>query len=423
MNALRPTRVIRDLLVGERGHFVFEPRPDRELPEISAADVYIHIPFCHSLCPYCPYNRVLYDARLADDYVEALHREIDRYHAHFGNIEIGSVYIGGGTPTTVIDELGRLVEHLRLRFRHKGVIAVETTPEDLGEANTAKLREAGVDLLSIGVQSFDDRYLRLIGRRCRSDMLPVVVARALAAGFKSVNLDLMFALPGQTTAQVLADLDTVFALGAEQVTVYPLFTFPYSSAGRHLRLTGVDFPRLGVRRRMYRAIHDNALAHGFECVSVWGFKKPETTRFSSVTRDDYIGIGAGAATCLPGTFHFNTFSIPDYIIRCAVDEAPVSLQMDMSDAMTGLYWLYWRLYETRVPKKDFTGRFARDTKIRWLMWLALQLRLVADSAEIYELTERGAFWIHLMQNYYVLNYIDKVWSRSMRDAWPARIEL
>lgn len=423
MKALRPTGLIRDFLVGERGRFVFEPRRDPQLPEISSADVYIHIPFCRSLCPYCPYNRVLYDARQAGDYIQALHREIDRYHDIFGAIEIGSVYIGGGTPTTVIEELGLLVEHLRRQFRHNGVIAVETTPDDLGNANIARLREAGVDLLSIGVQSFDDRYLALIGRRHRSDILDDVIDRALAAGFESVNLDLMFALPGQTTQEALTDLHRAFELGAEQITLYPLFTFPYTSVGRQLRLNKVHFPRLGARRRMYRAIHDDAVARGFECVSVWGFKKRETMRFSSVTRDSYIGIGAGAASSLPGVFCFNTFSVPEYIDRCYARESPVSLQMDVSRAMARFYWLYWRLYETRVPKDGFARRFSQDAKLRGLLWLALHLHFVADTADNYVLTERGAFWIHLMQNYYVLDYIDKVWSRSMRDAWPARIEL
>lgn len=423
MRASRPTRALRDFLVGERDQFVFEPRHTVSLPDVASVDVYIHIPFCHSLCPYCPYNRVLYEPVEADAYIAALHCEIDRYAETLGDIGIGSVYIGGGTPTTVIDKLGGLVRHLRERFRHDGLVAVETTPEDLDAVNTAKLRETDIDLLSIGVQSFDDRYLKFLGRRHRSDILAPVIERALAAGFDSVNLDLMFALPGQTTDEALSDLDAALLLGAEQVTLYPLFTFPYSAVGQHLRLANVDFPKLGARRRMYRAIHQHALANGFEPVSVWGFRKGQTTRFSSVTRDDYIGLGAGAATCLPGTFYFNTFSITEYTERCATRASPVSLQMDMSAVMASLYWLYWRLYETRVPKIGFEQRFADDAKLRWLLRLALHLHLIAETGDEYVLTESGAFWIHLMQNYYVLNYIDKVWTRSMREAWPGRIEL
>ena len=222
---------------------------------------------------------------------------------------------------------------------------------------------------------------------------------------------------------VIDDLNRAAQLGADQLTTYPLFTFPYSAVGRHLQLTNVDFPKLGARRHMYRAIHEHALANGFERVSVWGFRKDDTERFSSVTRDDYIGLGAGAATCLPSTFYFNTFSVPAYIQRSLARESTVSLQMDMSAAMARLYWLYWRLYETHVPQAGFECRFADDTRLRLLLQLAVYMRLVANIGGDYVLTERGAFWIHLLQNYYVLDYIDKVWSRSMREAWPGRIEL
>jgi hypothetical protein len=97
--------------------------------------------------------------------------------------------------------------------------------------------------------------------------------------------------------------------------------------------------------------------------------------------------------------------------------------MDMSDTMARFYWLYWRLYETHVPMAGFERRFADDKRLQLLMQLAVVLRLATNIGGDYVLTESGAFWIHLMQNYYVLNYIDKVWSRSMREAWPRRIEL
>ena len=289
-------RAIRDFLIREPRRFVFEPPRSLELPQVSSADLYIHIPFCKSLCPYCPYNRVLYDAALVPPYVEAMHTEIDRYFGLFGAIEVDSIYIGGGTPTTILDELGPILDHIRKRFRHQGIIAVETTPDDLDAENLRKLRALGVNLLSIGVQSFDDRYLRLIGRKYPASILRPVISSALSAGFDSVNLDLMFALPGQTTDEALADLDTALDLGAEQVTVYPLFTFPYAAAGKHLQLQQVAFPKLRTRRQMYKAIHNDAIAHGLNRVSVWGFKKDDADRFSSVTRNHYIGIGAGAGT-------------------------------------------------------------------------------------------------------------------------------
>jgi hypothetical protein len=91
MNAEWPRRAIRDFLVREHGQFAFQPRHDVQLPKVDVVDLYIHIPFCESLCPYCPYNRTLYDAELAARYVQALHDEIEHYYGLLGDIEIGSM--------------------------------------------------------------------------------------------------------------------------------------------------------------------------------------------------------------------------------------------------------------------------------------------------------------------------------------------
>ena len=97
--------------------------------------------------------------------------------------------------------------------------------------------------------------------------------------------------------------------------------------------------------------------------------------------------------------------------------------MHMTDAMEHFYWLYWRLYETRIPRRGFAQLFGNDARTLRLLWLALQLRLLTEAGDDYMLTDRGSFWIHLLQNHYILSYIDNVWTRSMQDAWPARIEL
>ena len=144
MRAEWPKRAVRDLLVREHGQFVFEPRRQVTLPPVTAADLYIHVPFCRRLCPYCPYNRVLYDETLIAPYVQAMHDEIESYFQLLGGIRIGSIYIGGGTPTTLIDELGPVLTHIRRRFAQTGPIAVETTPDDIDEATLAKLEALGV---------------------------------------------------------------------------------------------------------------------------------------------------------------------------------------------------------------------------------------------------------------------------------------
>jgi len=416
-------RGVRDALVGERGRYVFQSPASLNLPAISRLDLYLHIPFCRTLCPYCPYNRIRYDKHHVAPYLAAVLAEIDAYHDRLGRIEIGSVYIGGGTPTTMLDEVGQILAHLRKRFLLTGEIAIETIPRDLNDDNLATLKQFGVTLLSVGVQSFDDHYLKLIGRNYRAEILEPAITRSIAAGFETVNLDMMFALPGQTTEEALADLKRVVDLGADQITLYPLFTFPYSAVGQLRDHRRVKFPTLSKRRKMYRAMHDFALSQGFSRVSVWGFKRGDVPRYSSVTRNHYIGLGAGSGSALPGMFYFNTFSVPEYIRACNGGELPVALKMDMTPKMEFYYWLYWRLYDTYISRQEIKRMFDEGVSIKALLMLAKVLGMMTAKGDDWVLTERGAFWIHLLQNHYILNYIDKVWRTAMKEPWPARIEL
>jgi coproporphyrinogen III oxidase-like Fe-S oxidoreductase len=420
----RLTGMARRWFIGEDAVFVFEPPIGTEpKPAIEKTNLYLHIPFCRTLCPYCPYDRIRYDKALTKPYLDAVLAEIDTYHDRFGNLEIGSIYIGGGTPTTLIDELGIMLDHIRKRFRVTGDIAVETIPSDISDDVIDKLKRYGVNLLSIGVQSFSDKYLKLIGRNYRSDILRPVIRKLNAAGFDSVNIDMMFALPGQTTEEVITDLETLLELEVDQVTLYPLFTFPYSTVGAQLDLKQVRFPRLPVRREMYRTIHNFFIDHGFTRVSVWGFKRENVPRYSSVTRDYYIGFGAGAGSYLPGRFAFNTFSVKAYVNHAMESGPPIALQMHLTPKVERYYWLYWRLYETYVPRKQLDELFVGDRRMKWLLAIAKWFGMYTEEEKDLVLTERGAFWIHLVQNYYVLHYIDKVWTVAMREAWPKRIPL
>lgn len=418
------TRVLRRYLLGSDYQFVFQAIDAVEFPTIDKTGLYIHIPFCKNTCPYCPYNKVTYDKSLVEPYLEAMLIEIERYHAHLGGIEISSIYIGGGTPTNLIDELGVILRSIRDRFVVTGDICIETNPSDTSEETVRKLVDYGVGLVSLGVQSFDDRYLQLIGRNYTAEVLHPTIESLMSSGFKSVNLDLMFALPGQSVEEVVSDLRKAITSGVNQVTLYPLFTFPYSAAGRYLKLKRVKMPNIFTRRRMYRAIHDFCLENGFQRVSVWGFKRGDAPIYSSVTRDNYVGLGAGAGSYIPGAFYFNTFSVEEYIKTCLNDRLPVAFKMDFTESMAQYYWLYWRIYGTYIPKKRLFEIFGdKDKRIRPLLWLAGLFGLHEEDAEQICLTERGAFWLHLMQNYFALNYIDKMWSIAMKEAWPQEIEI
>ena len=415
------TRTIRAILVGKEQRFVFTKNQNISIPPLRQIDLYIHIPFCRNKCPYCPYNRINYDETLVGPYTRAVLSEIEQYYLRLGKIEISSIYIGGGTPTTLIDELGIIIKSIREKFTITGDICVETSPSDLDEDIIRKLKDFGVDLISIGAQSFDDKFLKVLGRNYTADKARSAVILALSSNFKSVNVDLMFALPGQTIEDVLGDLNEVSKLGVNQVTTYPLFTFPYSSVGQYLKIRRVKMPNIFRRRKMYKEIHNFFTQNGYQRVSVWGFKKDNSPRYSSVTRDTYIGIGAGAGSRLHDVFYLNTFSVKGYIEATSTGRLPIALTMEMTPELRRYYWLYWRFYDTYIDSQQLRETFGKDVKLKIIFIHAKLLGLIKENQHQIELTERGAFYIHLLQNYFILNYIDRVWSAAMKESWPEKI--
>jgi len=281
-----------------------------------------------------------------------------------------------------------------------------------------------VNLVSLGVQSFNDKYLSLLGRNYTSENLPPTIERLVDAGFSSVNIDLIFSLPSQTDRDLLNDLQKAVSLDVNQITTYPLFTFPYSSVGRFKKLHRVKMPNLSKRRRQYYLINNFLRLHGYARTSVWSFKKGSVPRYSSVTRDGYIGLGAGAGSDTPEGFFLNTFSVAEYINKCLSGRFPTALHMQFNRKMRDYFWLYWRLYDTNVPKNELYSRFdINDKRLRRFIKTLRFLRLTEERNGSIVLNDSGAFWVHLLQNYFVLNYINKVWTVAMKNPWPCAVVL
>lgn len=419
------TRILRRCLVGVKQHWVFErPAPDWVPAPIERTSLYLHVPFCRHVCPYCPYTKFPYRESLVEPYTQAALAEVDWWADAVGPAEISSVYIGGGTPTLALDSVARVLARVRERFRLTGDVGIETNPADVDEGVVRRLDEMGVGLVSLGVQSFQPEHLTLIGR----DYTPRVAEQALAmlAGndFASLNADFMFALPGQSVADVMADLARAVQLGADQVTTYPLFTFPYTTVGQHLRLKALRMPNLRVRRAHYRAIHSWCTEHGYRRVSVWGFKRGAVPRYSSVTRDNYIGIGPGAGSHLADGFVLNTFDLDSWLHAASAGRGAIALCLPFAGEMAGWWWLYWRLYDTRVSLDALDGVLGRDAPQarRWLR-VAQWAGLAVEKGGTLELTEPGAFWIHLAQNYFALNYVNTLWTRAREEPWPEAVAI
>jgi len=264
-------KTIKRHFLGKNSKLVFFNQRSPREQKINAINLYINIPFCKNMCPYCHYNKIKYKKELVKPYLQALVNEIALYKKLYGKMKINSVYIGGGTPTLLVDELGVILSAIRSNFELNGDICIETSPNNIDDEIIRKLKDFYISLISVGVQSFNDQFLNFIGRKYSSAVISSVLEKLVKDDFKSINIDLMFALPGQSIADLKEDLQKAIELGVNQITTYPLFTFPYTAVGSYLRIKKVKMPNLKVRRKQYGFIHDFMQRNGYNRVSVWGF--------------------------------------------------------------------------------------------------------------------------------------------------------
>jgi coproporphyrinogen III oxidase-like Fe-S oxidoreductase len=154
-----------------------------KIPETSHTNLYIHIPFCKNMCPYCPYNSVRYAKGCEKEYAACLLKEIELYYQKLGKIEISSVYIGGGTPTNMIDGIPIILERLQKRFHLAKNIAIEMSVSDINKKIIEKCKDCGINMVSVGVQSFHAKYLKLLKRNYSRKEIEHAVTLLKEGGF------------------------------------------------------------------------------------------------------------------------------------------------------------------------------------------------------------------------------------------------
>ena len=394
--------------------------------DIDAFGLYLHIPFCHQICPYCPYNKVLYQPELAERYTQAVLREVDRYADLVGNRPVTSFYIGGGTPTTMLySGLDRILDRVFKAFNVQCGIHMESHPNDLSADNLNAIVSMGVDHLSIGVEALQDQHLSTLHRTYTVAQVRKALQRAVGKGFKCVNADIIFALPNQTLREIADAGSALIEIGVDQVAAYPLFEFPYTRWAEMRKRSSSKRPGIFKRRRMLRALEEIFYAAGFERTSVWAFTRAGVPKYCSVVMPLYIGLGASGGSYLKGVFYLNTFNVHEYIRSLEKGRLPIALSLELSEPMQMAGWLYWRMYETRISKSEFGLRFGKEldqvygSHIRLLSLLGL-LKEVGDEVV---LSDRGAYWLHALQDAFSIDYIGKLWGTSMQDPWPKQVAL
>ncbi len=259
--------------------------------------LYIHLPWCEKKCPYCDFNSHQADTIPQQAYVDALLDDLAQDLPLIWGRRIESIFIGGGTPSLFSAEsIDRLFSGLRslVNFAPAIEITMESNPGSADTANYRGYREAGVNRLSIGIQSFDDEQLATLGRVHNSAQAEQAFALARAAGFDNINLDLMFALPGQSLDDARSDLSRALALAPEHLSHYQLTIEPNTLFHSH---RPPDLPDNDHCWEQQQLCQDLLTAHGYRQyeVSAYCLDKHESRHNLNYWHfGDYLGIGAGA---------------------------------------------------------------------------------------------------------------------------------
>ena len=412
------TNILRVLLTRSFKPLMFTDKVDYELKfDSEEIGIYVHIPFCKILCSFCPYNRIKYEESMIKPYKDALINEINMVGKLYkGKKTITSVYFGGGTPALMLDELGEIITALKENFNINNNIGIELHPSNISKESLIKIKNIGFDMVSIGIQSFQAECLNSLGREYIDGAEKVRLVKE--AGFNTIDVDLIFGIVNQSEDNLRKDFLMAFELGATQVSTYPFIDFSYADNIRK---------PLGKqeKKQLLNCLEKASTDIGCDRTAVWTFGKRDTNRYSSITRDAFIGFGPSATTLTKEFLKLNTFSVEEYI-KCINDgKIPTAMTMKFSERNRALYWLFWNAYTLKFNNNEFKKLFGVNLekmfKVELRMARLLGLLIKVDNN--YELTKKGTYFYHLLEQKYTNRYIDKSWRVARENPWPEEIKL
>ncbi len=339
--------------------------------------VYIHIPFCRQKCPYCDFYSVAHDGALAAQYIDALRsqlREVERRAAD-------TVYFGGGTPSLLqAREIARVLDAVarQLQLASDSEITLEANPETISPTMLRGWKDAGINRLSIGVQSTDDATLRTIGRQHTANQARTAIEQAHAIGFQTISADIMLGLPNETEATLSKTLASLCALPLTHVSAYMLKRMegtPFAST------PPAGLPDDDAQADLYLQCCEQLEQYGFIQYEISNFAKPGFESRHNLKYwncDDYIGLGAAAHSSLDGQRY----------------RMPPDLRA------------FFETYKSTESAQPFSARLVPEGAVTAADYIMLQLRLNAGLSET-QLYSRFHYrfnqqQIHLLQRYAVL---------------------
>ncbi|PEQ96683.1 coproporphyrinogen III oxidase [Bacillus sp. AFS006103] len=328
---------------------------------------YLHIPFCEHICHYCDFNKVFLKGQPVDEYLKALDQEIQMTVNQFpaGNLE--TIFVGGGTPTSLNEQqLYRFCDSINRNLPKSETMefTFEANPGDLTKEKLEILKDAGVNRLSLGVQTFNEELLKKIGRVHKAKDVYQTIDNAKKIGFENISIDLIFSLPTQTIRDFKESLTEAFSLDITHYSAYSLIIEPKTVFYNLLKKGKLPTPGEDVEAAMYELLMEEMEKHGFSQYEISNFSKPGFESRHNLTywnNESYYGFGAGAHSYLNGVRRSNTGPLKRYMDQIISGELPVIDEHQTTKVEQMEEEMFLGLRKTRgVSVPHFMGKFAVD---------------------------------------------------------------
>jgi coproporphyrinogen III oxidase-like Fe-S oxidoreductase len=335
----------------------------------------------------------LLDEVKARRYFVNLRKEVEFYIER--GFHFSDFYFGGGTPTVLMDELLEFIDFLKQNF-HVRQISMETTQREINPEVIDALKKAGVNRLSIGVQTFDNDLQRAMGRLVGTCEEAVAALKMAQGQFDTLNADFIFNFPTQTIAQFEKDVATFKALRLDQATFYPLMPSPHKKSRLERRFHKVDTSR---EKQFYDVILKELYQGGYKASTAWCFSLGNRLIDEYIIDyDDYVGVGAGSVGFLNGDFFVNTFSLEKYDELISTGKLPIVSWRRLSEREHQRYYMLTKLFGMSLDADKFRERFKADVnqKLFWEMSFFKMFGLVKGNKQI-QVTPKGMYTLCVMQ--------------------------
>ncbi|MGA1840894.1 MAG: radical SAM family heme chaperone HemW [bacterium] len=333
--------------------------------------LYLHIPFCKSLCTFCPFTKYIWEKDKETDYIKALKREIDLYTnlpLVKGN-DISTIYFGGGTPTSLsTNSLVELLDYIKEKFKiiQQPEITVETHPLTVSEDKLAKIKDKGVNRITMGVQSFSDNLLKILGCKHNKKQSVSAIKTLKDIGFDSFGLDIFYRIPTQTMYDWEESLDIVTEFEPDHISCYNLGVFPGTLL--HKKIINGEIskqPDLTVMVEMYKRARIYLEKHGYQEYTISNYMKGgKSSHYLKLTLEapqgQYLGLGLSSFEYANDFYSHKVSSLNEYIDMIEKNIIPYSKGVYISKELKMARYMVLGIGCLRVSKTEFKKKFNLD---------------------------------------------------------------